>query len=278
MTKRLAYLGPAGTYTEEAATSYDSEATLVPMPSIPAVFNAVNSGDADEAVVPIENSLGGAVAQTLDILIHESKLLIKGEIVLPIHHCLQSKSGVKMSDIEVIYSHPQSLAQCRGYLEKNIPNARLVASLSNSAAVEEMQASDEVAGAIAGKRAAMLYGSEILDENIEDNPSNATRFVVLAFSDHAPTGTDKTSLCFDFSDDAPGILVTALAAFSDHGINLNKIESRPTRKSLGRYVFLLDIDGHREDAIVKEALDDVRTQVSTLKILGSYPSMFSSSV
>ena len=243
------------------------------------MFNAVSSGEADEAVVPIENSLGGAVAQTLDLLIHDSKLLIRGEIVLPIHHCLQSKAGVKMDDIEVVFSHPQSLVQCRSYLENNLPNARLVASLSNSAAVEEMQQSnDEVAGAIAGKRAAALYGSAILDEDIEDNHSNATRFVVLAFSDHAPTGADKTSLCFDFSDDGPGILVTALAAFSDHDINLNKIESRPTRKSLGRYVFLVDIDGHREDAVVKETLDALQGQVSMLKILGSYPSMVSSSI
>ena len=235
MSKRLAYLGPAGTYSEEAAIKYDPNATLVPFPSIPASVASVDQGSADEAIVPIENSLEGAVTYTVDLLIHESKLLIKNEVDLPIHHCLMAKADTRPEDIEVIYSHPQSLAQCRAYLEKNLPNAALVASLSNSAAVGEMRDSSQVAGAIAGRQAAALYKATILDTDIEDNPNNTTRFVVLAHTDHERTGTDKTSLCFDFADDAPGTLVTALASFADRGINLNKVESRPTRTNLGRY-------------------------------------------
>jgi prephenate dehydratase len=278
MTNRLAYLGPAGTYSEEAALKYDSGAALVPFSSIPAVVGSIDAGKADLGIVPIENSLEGAVTYTVDLLIHESKLLIRDEVVLPIHHCLMTNPGTRVEDIKVIYSHPQSLAQCRAYLEKRLPYAQPMASLSNSAAVAEMQKSQKTAAAIAGRRAAALYGAELIDKDIEDNSNNVTRFVVLAPTDHAPTGRDKTSLCFDFADDAPGILVSALQEISSRGINLNKIESRPTRKSLGRYIFLVDIDGHREDDIVREALTALKSQVSMLKVLGSYPRQVSSSV
>lgn len=278
MKKRLSYLGPEGTYTEEAATKYDPDAYLVSCPTITAAANAAESGDADEAVLPIENSLGGAVAETLDLLIHQSKLQIRSEIVLPIHHCIMTKHDTNPADVSVVFSHPQSLAQCRGYLERHYPNARLVASLSNSAAVGEMQASEETAAAIAGRRAAELYQANVLDQEIEDNPSNATRFVVMGHTDHEPTGNDKTSLCFDFKSDAPGILVVALGEFSNRDLNLNKIESRPTRLGLGRYIFLVDIDGHRQDAKVVEALDALRKHVSMLKVLGSYPKEVSSSI
>ena len=278
MKKRLSYLGPEGTYTEEAATRYDPDATLVSYSTITAAANGVVAGEVDEAVLPIENSLGGAVAETLDLLIHQSGLQIRNEIVLPIHHCIMAKHDTSPADVTVVYSHPQSLVQCRGYLERNYPNARLVASLSNSAAVGDMQSSEETAAAIAGKRAAELYGANVLAQEIEDNPSNATRFVVMAHADHEPTGTDKTSLCFDFNSDAPGILVVALGEFSNRSINLNKIESRPTRMGLGRYIFLVDIDGHRQDAKVIEALDALRGHALMLKVLGSYPREVSSSI
>jgi prephenate dehydratase len=278
MSKRISFLGPLGTYTEEAATRYDPEATLVSCSTITASAQAVVSGEADEAVLPIENSLGGAIAETLDLLIHQADLQIRGEIVLPIHHCIMAKYDTNPSDVTVVYSHPQSLAQCRGYLAKNYPNARLIASLSNSAAVGEMQASEETAAAIAGRRAAELYKANVLDLDIEDNPSNATRFVVMAHTDSQPTGTDKTSLCFDFDSDAPGTLVIALGEFANRGINLNKIESRPTRMGLGRYIFMVDIDGHRQDAKVVDALDALRGLASMLKVLGSYPREVSSSI
>ena len=278
MTKRIAVLGPAGSYTEQATINYDSEATLVPFPSIPATAAAVGAGEADEAVVPIENSLEGSVTLTLDILIRQPALFIRNELVLPIEHGLLVKPGSAGNKIDVVYSHPQALAQCRLFLEENYPGARLVASLSTSGAVEEMLAGAANGAAIANQRAATLYGAEILRRGIQDDPNNATRFVVLASSDHGPTGSDKTSICFDFRHDAPGILYGVLGKFADRGINLAKIESRPTRQSLGRYIFLVDLGGHREDPKLAEALREVRGMVSMFRIFGSYPMHVSSAV
>ena len=278
MSTRVAFLGPAGSFTEQAATSHAPNATLVPLESIAAVAAAVESTTADEAVVPIENSLEGAVTETLDLLIHESTLFVRHELVLPIEHCLLAKPGTKPDEIEVVYSHPQALAQCRGYLGRNLPGVRRVASLSTAAAVKEMQAAALVAAAIGNRRAAALYDAEYLAKGIEDDPNNVTRFVVLAPTDHQPTGSDKTSICFDFDHDAPGILHSVLLEFASREINLAKIESRPTRRTLGRYIFLLDLEGHREDARVKEAIASVRSQVSTFRIFGSYPMHVSSAV
>ena len=278
MTKRLAYLGPAGTYSEQAAVDYDATAKLLPFASIPAVAAAVDSGLADECVVPIENSLEGSVTFTLDLLIHDSKLFIRNELVIPIEHCLIVNAGTKFEDIKVVFSHPQSLGQCRSFLEKRFPTASQVASLSNSTAVEQMQKSETIAAAIASHRAAALYDAEVLAQDIADNSNNHTRFVILASSDHAPTGIDKTSLCFAFDEDAPGIVHSVLAEIAKRRINLTKIESRPTKQTLGRYIFLVDIEGHRLDANVSEALDAVKAQVSMFKVLGSYPMQVSSSV
>ena len=271
MPERLAYLGPAGTYTEQAAATFDPDATLVPFESIPAVASAVDAKLADQGIVPIENSLEGSVTFTLDLLIHESTLFIRHELVLPIHHCLLVRPGTRGEDIAAIYSHPQALAQCRSFLTRCFPGAELVASLSTAAAVGEMQKSEAAAGAIGNRRAAALYGAKILAQDIEDNPNNVTRFVVLAPSDHPATGADKTSICFSFDEDAPALLYGVMGEFARLGINLAKVESRPTRESLGRYIFLVDLEGHKEDAIVREALDGVRSRVSMLKIFGSYP-------
>lgn len=271
MARRLAYLGPPGTYSEEAAMLYDSDAELVAATTLPGVVQSVHNGDADEAIVPVENSLEGAVTFTADLLIQEMTLKIKSELVLPIHHCLLARPGANIEDVEVVYSHPQSLGQCRGFLQRRFPDASLMPSLSNSSAVSDMLGSERRALAIAGKRAACFFDVRILEEEIEDNPSNATRFIVLADEDGVPTGTDKTSICFNFDVDRPGSLVSVLQEFSNRGINLNKIESRPTRKSLGRYFFLADIEGHRDDDEVRSALDAVGEQVSMLKVMGSYP-------
>ena len=278
MTRRLAYLGPTGTYTEQAALNYDADATLVPCASIPAVADEVTSRRADEGVVPIENSLEGSVTFTLDVLIQESSLFIKHESVVPIMHSLVVNRGTTMEDIETVYSHPQALAQCRSFLTECLPDAALIASLSTSAAVQEMQVAKTVSGAIANQRAATVYNADILVEDVQDDPNNATRFVVLASSDHPPTGSDKTSICFEFDHDAHGILYNVLGEFADRDINLAKIESRPTRKSLGRYIFLVDLEGHREDRVMKEALEGVGAQVSMLRIFGSYPMHVSSAV
>ncbi|HZA21198.1 MAG TPA: prephenate dehydratase [Dehalococcoidia bacterium] len=272
MVKRIAYLGPVGTYTEEAALSYDPHADLQPFPTIAAVGLAVSSGVTDEGVVPIENSLEGSVTYTLDLLISQSHLSIYKEIVLPIEHYLMARPGTRAPDVQVIYSHPQALAQCRIFLERCFPQAQQTASLSTVAAVTDMQASDVPAAAIAPQRAAELHQVEIIGQNIQDNPNNVTRFVVLSPQDHPPTGKDKTSICFSFTQDAPGVLYQALGEFARRNINLAKIESRPTKESLGQYIFLIDCHGHREDPLIKEALDALGRRVSVLKVLGSYPS------
>ena len=271
MVKRIGFLGPVGTYTEEATLQYDSQAELLSYPSIRAVGQAVSSGLIEQGVVPIENSLEGSVTFTLDLLISQSGLSIKDEIVLPIEHFLLALPGTKFPDIGVIYSHPQALAQCRDYLEKCFPQAQQSASLSTVAAVTDMRNSELPAAAIAPRRAAELHGVAIIGQNIQDNSHNVTRFVVLASEDHPPTGGDKTSICFSFDQDSPGVLYEVLGEFAKRSINLAKIESRPTKESLGRYIFLIDCEGHRQDSLVKDALEAVAQQVSMLKILGSYP-------
>ena len=271
MAKRIGFLGPVGTYTEEAALKYEPKGNLVPYSTITEVGLAVSSGETDEGVVPIENSLEGSVTFTLDLLISQSGLSIAREIILPIEHFLMTAAGTRSPDIQVIYSHPQALAQCHNYLLRTFPQAQQTASLSTVAAVADMRASRLPAAAIAPRRAAQLYDVEIIGQNVQDNPNNATRFVVLAQSDHPPTGPDKTSICFSFEEDAPGVLYEALGEFARRNINLAKIESRPTKESLGRYIFLIDCEGHREDPLVEEAIDAVSRRVSMLKVLGSYP-------
>ncbi len=269
--KRLGYLGPAGTNTELACLAYDRTAARVPYPSIPDVGGAVESGSVDEGVVPIENSVGGSVSVTLDLLIHGSGLAIRNELVSPITHTLLGREATRLGDIRVIYSHPQALEQCRVYIAAHLSDAEPVASLSTSAAVQEMLAADLPSAAIATEHAGELYGAHVLERGIEDFPNNMTRFVVLAPTDHQLTGDDKTSICFSFDDDAPGILYSVLGEFATRGINLAKIESRPTREALGSYIFLVDLGGHRDDGIVRDALREIERQTSTLKIFGSYP-------
>lgn len=269
--KRVAYLGPPGTFSEEAALLYDRSAHLIPLPSVPAVAAAVASGMAEEGVVAIENSLEGSVNDTLDLLIHESKVLIRDELVLPIEHLLLTRPGTEAADVKVLFSHPQPLGQCRHFIECCFPKAQIVAALSTAAAVEEMMQSDHPGAAIGTARAAELHGAGILARGIQDQASNVTRFVVLALTDHPPTGFDKTSLCFSFAEDRPGALNAVLQEFATRNINLAKLESRPSKESLGRYFFLLDLEGHRDDPQVKEALERVREKSDLLKLFGSYP-------
>ena len=271
MATRIAYLGPIGTYTEEAALKYDPQADLQPFPTIAAVGLAVSSGVTEQGVVPIENSLEGSVTFTLDLLISQTGLSIYNEIVLPIQHYLMAKPGTRAPDVQVIYSHPQALGQCRDFLERCFPEAARTASLSTITAVTDMQGSSVPAAAISPRRAADLHDVEIIAQGIQDNPNNVTRFAVLNKSDHASTGRDKTSICFSFKSDAPGSLYGALGEFAQRNINLAKIESRPTKESLGQYIFLIDCEGHREDTLVKEAIEALSSNVTLLKVLGSYP-------
>jgi prephenate dehydratase len=268
--KRIAFLGPPGTFSEEAALRYAPTAQLLPFASVAAVAAAVDSGMAEEGVVAIENSIEGSVTDTLDILIHESRLSIRQELVLPVDHCLLVQPGMQAADVKVLLSHPQALGQCRRFVERCFPKAEIVAALSTAAAVEEMMARENAA-AIATRRAADLYAAEILAHDIQDRSDNLTRFVVLAETDHPSTGNDKTSLAFSFADDRPGLLMSTLQEFASRGINLTKVESRPTKERLGEYIFLLDLAGHRTDAPVVAALDAVEAQASFFRIFGSYP-------
>lgn len=269
--RRLAFLGPIGTYSEEAALCYDPNAVLEPQPSIPAVATAVETGMADEGIVPIENSLEGSVPFTLDVLIHDSQLRIRQELVIPIATYLFARPGTKPEEIQVIYSHPQPLGQCRRFLDRCFPKVTVVASISTAAAVEEAMGSKLPAAALAPKRAGELNGAELLAANIQDLASNATRFVILAHEDHPPTGDDKTSVAFTVTEDRPGALVEVLQIFAALDINLAKIESRPSKESLGKYIFLVDLEGHRLDPKVAGALEDIRSRTATLKVFGSYP-------
>ncbi|MDP9237697.1 MAG: prephenate dehydratase [Chloroflexota bacterium] len=267
---RVSYLGPAGTNSEVAALRAYPDALHLPYPTITAAVRALISRDADVAMAPIENSLQGTVTDTVDLLIEEDSIAICGELVLLIEHCLMVAPGADRSAIQVIYSHPQSLGQCRHYLEQHFPGVRTEAALSNSEAVAVMMKTPGAA-AIGPARAADIYGATILERGIEDSRVNKTRFVALAREGAQPTGDDKTSIAFAVAHDRPGTLVSVLHEFSDRAINLTKIESRPSGEDLGVYVFLVDIEGHRDDPLIQQALAAVKEQADLLKVFGSYP-------
>jgi len=270
MTNRLGFLGPPGTFSEEAALRYDPQAQMLPFASVAAVAAAVVSGMADEGIVAIENSLEGSVNDTLDALLQESRLSIRRELVLPIEHCLLTRPGLSADAVKVIFSHPQALGQCRRFVERCFPKAQLEAALSTAAAVEEVMAREDAA-AIATRRAAEIYGAAILASGVQDNPANKTRFVVLAGADTEPSGHDKTSIAFTVAHDRPGTLVGVLREFSERQINLTRIESRPTKEELGVYIFLVDLEGHRTEPVLAEALEKVREKSFFFKVFGSYP-------
>lgn len=271
MVIKLGYLGPPGTFSEAAAIQHNAEAILVPSSTIPSVADSVRSGATNEGIVPIENSLEGAVTTTLDLLIQEKTLFIRGELTIPIEHCLLTCPAWTESSIKFIFSHPQALGQCREFIERMFPEAQVVATLSTVAAVEEMKQSNIPSAAIAPQRAAELYQVEIISKGIQDYPNNVTRFVVLSSNEHPSTGKDKTSICFGFDTNKSGVLYDVMGDFAIRGINLTKVESRPTKEILGRYIFLVDLEGHKEDPSVKDALMAVSKKTSSLKIFGSYP-------
>jgi prephenate dehydratase len=270
---RLAYLGPPGTFGEEAARRYAPQAEHIPLPSHAAVAAAVESGMADAGVVAIENSLSGSVAETLDILIHDNtRLQIESELVLPIEHNIVARPGTRADQVKLIYSHPQAFGQCRKFLERCFPKAQHEAALSTAEAVElAMRRKDGDAAAIGTARAAELAGAEILAQGIQDAANNVTRFVVLGRDKTKPTGHDRTSIAFTFAGDRPGLLAEVLNLFAARGINCSKIESRPTREVFGEYVFLIDFEGHQDDPETREVLDEVGKLTAELKVFGSYP-------
>lgn len=270
----IAYLGPPGTFSEEAAIAYAAgapDAAYLPLMSIPAVVTAIETGAANVGLLPIENLLEGSVTFTLDLLIHETSLQIAGEIVIPIRQYLVARAGLKLPQIQVLYAHPQSLGQCRRFVERCLPGVATVASLSNSAAPAEALADERPAAAISTLRAAELTGAQILARDIADNLGNVTRFIVLAQRDASPTGNDKTSFCFGFPEDRAGVLVQALEELAQTGINMTKLESRPSKEVLGQYIFLVDVEGHRTDPPVARALERIKAQTGLFKVFGSYP-------
>lgn len=271
---RIAYLGPAGTFSEEAALAqaHAEGAEVVPFSSFPALVSAAETGLTERAILPIENSLEGAVGATVDLLIHETRLKIRGELALPVRHFLLVKPGTSLEDITAVTSHPQALGQCRRFLERCLPGRDQVAALSTAAAVANvMQAADGVQAAIGTLRAAELYGAEVLAHDIQDHHNNVTRFVVLALDDAPPTGQDKTSLCFSVKANVPGALYNVLEDLAVAQIQMTKVESRPMKSKLGDYYFLVDIEGHRLDPKIAEALSRIEAKTAEFKVFGSYP-------
>ncbi|HUW49676.1 MAG TPA: prephenate dehydratase [Sulfuricella sp.] len=264
----VAFLGPQGTFTQAAAIKHFGHAAhTLPCASIDEAFRAVEAGNVDYGVVPVENSTGGAVGTTLDLLL-TTPLKVCGEVDLRVHQFLLRKTGAT-GKVEKVYSHAQSLAQCHEWLNQNLPDAERVAVVSNAEAAR-LAAEDGMAAAIAGEMAAECYGLEKLAQNIEDKPNNTTRFLVIGTHDAAPSGKDKTSLILAVKN-TPGAVYELLAPLAQHGVSMSKLESRPSRTGLWEYVFFVDVDGHREDAKLAQALSELADKAAFLKILGSYP-------
>jgi prephenate dehydratase len=231
----------------------------------------VERNEADAAVCAIENALDGGINETIDLLLREQDMIsVCGEVVIPIRHLLVGAPGLDLQQVQAVYSHPSALAQCREQLQRLAPQARAVAALSTTAAIEASMAEPGTL-AVGNALSAELYHATVYAEDIADEPGNETRFVVIGRQDAPATGDDKTSIAFTTHHDRPGSLVEVLGIFSKRGINLTRIESRPTRRALGTYVFLLDVQGHRADAAVAEALDEARGVTLWLRVLGSYP-------
>ena len=272
MKRKMAYLGPSGTFCEEAARrSIDSELwDLIPYVSIDAVFTAVQQGQADRGTVPIENSCEGSVNQTLDLLAYEYDLQICGEVILPIKHNLLVRPGVQPQDIARILSHPQAIAQCRKFLAAHFPDREYVDVTSTAEAARRVACSSEKWAAIGTAAAASSYGLEILYPEIQDRLHNETRFIVLALESCPPAPDCKTSLVL-YLLDQPGALYKVLEQFYRYGINLTKIESRPAQTRIGDYLFFIDIEGHQADPPVEKALQGLQSITHEVRVLGSYP-------
>jgi prephenate dehydratase len=271
----IAFLGPAGTFTEEALFTQPDYATspVVPAPTLAEALEAVCLARADLAFVPIENSIEGTVSATVDSLAFEVDLLIQREVVLDVHIHLVAPADATLGQIKRVLSFPHATAQCRRYLAEHLPDAEIVPTNSTAEAARILgEARVSNTAALAPRLAAELYGLEVLAAAVEDHPDNQTRFVSLALSGiPAPTGHDKTSIvCFQ-REDRPGSLHGILSEFSARNINLTKLESRPTKRGLGDYCFLIDLEGHLADEVVADCLRTLHAELAGVKFLGSYP-------
>jgi len=268
---RRAFLGPAGTFTEEALLSLGIEG-IEPMPcaTIGEVFSAVASGAAESGVVPIENSVEGSVNETLDALAFDHELHVTAELVRDIHHALVVAPGTSLAHVTAVVSKPEATAQCRGWLAKRLPGIPAVAANSTAEAVQRAVAEPGLA-AIGTALAARLYGGTVLHQAIEDFQGNQTRFVVIGRGIGARTGRDKTSLALFMQRNKPGALLMILSEFAYGQIDLTKIQSRPTKLQLGEYMFFVDLAGHVDDPNVALALECLRLKLREVKVIGSYP-------
>lgn len=270
----VAYLGPEGTFSEAAALRrFGSAMQGQPCATIDDVFRAVESGTAHYGVVPAENSTEGAIGRTLDLLL-QSPLQVCGEVMLAIHQCLLGHHA-ELSEIGKVYSHPQSLGQCQGWLNTHLPHAERIPTSSNAEAARLASSGFGVdrtclPAAIASRRAGELFDLKLLAENIEDDSSNTTRFLVLGNQDVAPSGKDKTSLVMSAAN-RPGAVHDLLTPLAKHGVSMTKLESRPARSGLWEYIFFVDIEGHQSDAKVAAALTELKQVAAFVKVLGSYP-------
>ena len=272
----VAYLGPAGTYSEMAALRYlqlcdrdldGDTARICPYPTILQAIAAAEHGQVDIAVVPVENSIQGGVTMTLDSLWQSESLQIQQAIILPIAHALITRAQ-NLAEIKVVYSHPQGLAQCQQWLDYYLPTVQQIATDSTADGVH-LVAKDETVAAIASQRAAEIYKLPILEYPINDRPDNCTRFLILGRTAPTTKGT-HSSLAFSLKRNMPGALVKPLLVFADRHINMSRIESRPTKRSLGEYIFFIDIEAPIDDPNFSEALQELRGVTENLKILGSY--------
>ncbi len=267
-TIRAVYLGPAGTFSQAALyKQFGHEVEALPEADIDACFRAVETGRADFAVVPVENSTEGPVSRTLDLIV-ASPLKICGEVMLPIHQNLMRK-GQGLDGILRVYGHAQSIAQCQNWLNRHLPHVPYISVASNAEGA--LRAADESDSATLGSEvAAELYGLSIIEPRVEDETSNTTRFLVLGVNDTAPSGRDKTSLVLG-APNRPGAIVKLLQPLADAGISMSKLESRPARSANWEYLFFLVCEGHRDDALLSATLSEIGKHAAFLKILGSYP-------
>ena len=267
-TQTIAYLGPPATFTHLASMrKFGESADYVSVNSIKEVFDEVERGRMRFGVVPIENSTEGVVNHTLDLFV-DSPLFIYGEVMLEISHHFLSKAKT-LEEVKTVYSHPHAIAQCRNWLETNLPRVAVAEEPSTARAAERC-VNDPTAGAIASELAAQLYDLTLLRSRIEDNINNFTRFLILSLRGAERTGQDKTSIIVS-AKDRVGALYDLIRPFSSYGINMTKIESRPTRRKVWEYLFFMDLEGHQDDDRVKKALDEVKSRCLFLKVLGSYP-------
>ena len=269
---RIGYLGPPGTFSEEALSLCDLArgAERRDYPSFADIFEAVLKGECDAGLLPIENSLEGSIAATLDLLVHRPGLRIRREVLLPVRQNLLAPEGLELEAVTRVLSHPQPLGQCAGWLRAHLPGIPHEVMPSTAEAARQAAARPGCA-AIGSRAGAERYGLAVLRESIQDGEANVTRFVLVMRDDEKPTGRDRTSIAFTLDRDRPGGLHDVLGVFASRGINLSRIESRPNKQAMGHYIFFLDFEGHRQDPLGAQAIAGVLERVHGLHLLGSYP-------